>query len=69
MYNKVVIKGIEFNKYNIGVLDKTALNPVVFKRDISPKVLYKVESFKEGILDNNFGGTMLKLKRAFDTVF
>jgi hypothetical protein len=73
IYNKVVIKRIEFNKYNnsfnIRVLNETILNLIVIKKDISLKVLYKVKSFKKGIFNNNFNKTILKLKRAFNIVF
>jgi hypothetical protein len=72
VYNGVVIEGIEFDEYDgsfdIGVLDEIALNPLVVEKDIFPKVLYEVDSFKEGMLDNNCSGTILKLERAFDIV-
>ena len=51
------------------MLNEAALNPPVIKRDISPKVSHKVESFEKGMLDNDFGGTILKLERASDTAF
>jgi hypothetical protein len=71
--DRVVIEGIEFDEHNgsfdAGVLDETALNPPVVERDVSPKVSHEVKSFEEGMLDDDFGETMLKLERAFDIAF
>jgi hypothetical protein len=68
-----MIKGIKFykhnNRFDIRVLNETILNLLIVKREVSFKVSYEVESFKEEMFDSDFNGIVLKFERVFNIAF